>query len=798
MKKIDKKSAAKRVLSPIAREVWGIIFVFLGAYSLIALISYNHFDPSFFTQTKRLPLNYGGRIGANLAETLIQLAGVASFTFSLLLFSIANRLFKGARPAEFAAQIFWHVMSIVTAATFISLLIGPFTFGGAKISSGGLLGGWLAGKLLHNLNLLGACLFTLCLLLISLVFSTPISAANLFRQLTAYSLEFTKWSTKSFLRACQAIAWAAHKRRAEHLIKSQLKGQKATKPEIEIGNKPVPINDVKKEEEELSEQQLAEDEQPASRSTLEIGGGSLIEVVPPAQKKAPKKQTRSSNTVTARDGKFTLPGLELLSIVPEITTEYDKEKLKRNAELLKKNLEEFDVEGDVVAVRPGPVITMYEFKPGPGMKISRIESLSSDLALALSAESVRIAPIPGKSVVGIEIPNEKRETVYLREILGSDQFQATSNTIPLGLGKDISGNPVVSDIARMPHLLVAGASGKGKSVFINSLICSLLYRFTPNDLRLVMVDPKQVELNLYEGIPHLLLPVVDDPKKASTALKWATNEMERRYKLMAKSGMRNIAGFNSKLEKEGEENMRKLLCPQTADGMPEPGSLAHLFEIDEKGQPRIERMPTILVIIDEFADLMMTAPKDIEMSVARLGQKARAAGIHLVIATQRPSVDVITGLIKANLPSRVAFQASSKIDSRTILDSNGAEQLLGMGDMLFIPPGLARLTRVHGAFVNEEEIGRICDHWRKQGSPVYKEEILIEPEELTGEDGDGPGDELYQQAVTIARELGQISSSMLQRRLQIGYNRAARLVESMEAQGLVGPANGAKPREVIL
>ncbi|MBI3541841.1 MAG: hypothetical protein HY075_01015 [Deltaproteobacteria bacterium] len=389
--------------------------------------------------------------------------------------------------------------------------------------------------------------------------------------------------------------------------------------------------------------------------------------------------------------------------------------------------------------------------------------------------------------------------VYIREILSTDEFQSSTHTIPIALGKDISGAPVVSDIARMPHLLVAGASGKGKSVFINSLICSLLYKFTPNDLRLIMVDPKQVELNLYEGIPHLLLPVVDDPKKASTALKWAVNEMERRYKIMAKSGMRNIAGFNGKLEKEGEKSIRDLLCPKTAEGLPEPGSLAHLFEHDEKGDPRVERMPMILVIIDEFADLMMTAPKDIETSVARLGQKARAAGIHLVIATQRPSVDVITGLIKANLPSRVAFQTASKIDSRTILDGIGAEKLLGNGDMLFIPPGLSRLTRIHGGFVNEEEIGRLCEHWKKQGSPVYKEEILVEPEETVGVDeADGAGDELYGSAIAIAKELGSISTSMLQRRLKVGYNRAARMVEAMELQGLVGPADGAKPREVLM
>ncbi|HRK02477.1 MAG TPA: FtsK/SpoIIIE domain-containing protein [Oligoflexia bacterium] len=400
-------------------------------------------------------------------------------------------------------------------------------------------------------------------------------------------------------------------------------------------------------------------------------------------------------------------------------------------------------------------------------------------------------------MVGIEIPNDEREKVYLREILSTEEFQGSNQTIPLAVGKDIAGTPVTTDLARMPHLLIAGAPGAGKSVFINSVICSLLYKFTPHDMRLLMVDPKQLELNLYDNIPHLLLPVVDDPKKASTALKWAVNEMERRYKIMAKLGVRNLAGFNEKLENDGPEKTIKTLCPMTDDGMPESESLSHLFEHDSNGKPVIERMPFVLVIIDEFADLMMVAPKDIETSVARLAQKARAAGIHLIIATQRPSVDVITGLIKANLPSRISFQVASKMDSRTILDSIGSEKLLGQGDMLFIPPGLSRLTRIHGAFVKEDEIEKICDHWRSQGAPVFKEEILLAPDEANAEEADGAGDELYQQAITIVRELGQASASMLQRRLKVGYNRAARMIEAMEMQGIVGPADGARPREVL-
>ncbi len=795
MKKTEKRT--KAAASPIVREVWGIVFLFFGACALLALLSYNHSDPSMFTQTKRLPLNYVGRLGANIAEVLIQFAGLASYILTFLMLSVAVKLFRGARAAQLAANLFWHVISVITCATFISLVFGSLTYGGTRISSGGVLGAWLAGGLLHYLNLWGATLFTLCSLLIALVFSTPLSAATLFRFLSALTIGVGAWLATVFYKAARAIVWAAgQKRKTERLIEAKLKPEK---PELEIGTRKAAAKVAAAEEEEEEIDEILPPKR--ARSVLAIGEDSFLEVIPPANappKKVEKKPARTLGNFIGAVGLFTLPPLDLLNEAPPKVTELDRKKLIENSQLLKQNLTEFGIEGEVVAVRPGPVITMYEFKPGPGVKISQIANLADDLSLALSAQSVRIvAPIPGKSVVGIEIPNDDRETVYLREILSTDEFHASSQGIPLAIGKDISGAPVVSDIARMPHLLIAGASGKGKSVFINSLICSLLYKFTPNDMRMIMVDPKQVELNLYEGIPHLLLPVVDDPKKAATALKWTVNEMERRYKLMAKSGMRNIAGFNGKLEKDGEEKMRTLLCPQKPDGFPETSSLSHLFEHDERGLPRIERLPVILVIIDEFADLMMTAPKDIEVSVARLGQKARAAGIHLVIATQRPSVDVITGLIKANLPSRVSFQTASKIDSRTILDGMGAEKLLGHGDMLFIPPGLSRLTRIHGAFVNEEEIGRICDHWKKQGSPVYKEEILIEPEEIDPDDVDGAGDSLYGQAVAIVREMGTASASMIQRRLKVGYNRAARMVEAMEAQGIVGPSEGAKPREVL-
>ncbi|MBM2839191.1 MAG: cell division protein FtsK [Deltaproteobacteria bacterium] len=477
---------------------------------------------------------------------------------------------------------------------------------------------------------------------------------------------------------------------------------------------------------------------------------------------------------------FRLPPLSILDEPVKGTHKIDKEAMIMNSRILEKKLLDYGIEGRVSEVRPGPVITMFEFEPAPGVKISRIASLADDLAMALRAVSIRIvAPIPGKAAVGIEIPNANREAVFLREILEWNEFQNTGSRLTLALGKDIGGNSLVSDLARMPHLLVAGATGAGKSVSVNSMIMSILFKATPDEVRFLMVDPKMIELSVYDGIPHLLLPVVTDPKKASVALKWAVKEMERRYSLLAELGVRNIDSYNKKIEKEGRKQIASTIDGETVR--------YH------------ERLPYIVVIIDELADLMVVARKEVEESIARLAQMARASGIHLLIATQRPSVDVLTGVIKANFPTRISFQVSSKVDSRTILDANGAETLLGSGDMLFLPPGTSKLTRIHGAYVSDREIRDVVSFLKKQGTPAYDEEILKVKEEAGSSEGKMEDlDEKYDEAVSYVIEAGEASISKIQRKFKIGYNRAARIVEKMEEEGLLAHSDGTgRPREVL-
>jgi len=476
-------------------------------------------------------------------------------------------------------------------------------------------------------------------------------------------------------------------------------------------------------------------------------------------------------------GDFKLPPLDLLDEIPKsMDTEIEKESLRMNALRVEGKLRDFGVEGEVAEIVPGPVITMYEFRPAPGVKISKVASLADDLALNLRASSIRIvAPIPGKSAIGIEIPNNKRKLVTLKEILSSQSFLDSPYMLTIALGMDIIGQPVVTDLTKMPHLLVAGATGTGKSVSINAMINSILFKSSPEMVRFVMIDPKRIELAPYQHIPHLLHPVVAHPKEATKALKWAVGEMEKRYTLLSDKGVRNIEAYNRKVRKD-------------------KGLVEH--DVSKKID---EHLPYIVIIIDELADLMMVSSREVEESLTRLAQMARAAGIHLIIATQRPSVDVLTGIIKANFPTRISFQVSSRVDSRTILDTMGAEHLLGDGDMLFLPPGVAKLTRIHGAYVSEEEVKRVASFLKRQMEPEYDKSIVTDmtPEEDLKEVG-GDKDEKYEDAVELVLQTGHASISMVQRKLRVGYNRAARMIEDMEKNGIVGPSDGSKPREILI
>ncbi len=497
-----------------------------------------------------------------------------------------------------------------------------------------------------------------------------------------------------------------------------------------------------------------------------------------------------------RRGNFELPKISFLNYEEIDEDSVDIDQLRAMAAQIEQTLSDFRVEGQIKDICPGPVITVFEFSPAPGVKISKISRLSDDLAMALAALSVRIvAPIPGKGVVGIEVPNPSREIVYMKEIIADKIFYDDKKmALPMGLGKDTAGNPIVTDLAKMPHLLVAGATGSGKSVAVNTMITSMLYKNSPDDVRMIMVDPKMLEFSIYADIPHLLLPVVTDPKQATVALNWAVQEMERRYQLLADLNVRNIKGYNRKVAEYTEQAQEDIL-----DGKEDSKAMRSLG-VDAEGAPEHKHLPYLVVIIDEFADLMMTASKEVETAVARLAQKARAAGIHMILATQRPSTDVITGLIKANFPTRIALRVTSKTDSRVILDSNGAENLLGNGDMLFVPPGTSYIQRVHGAFVSEREIEKIVDHLKDQGNPDFNEEILKEEEEesISPLDQEMEKDEYYEDAVHLVVESGQASISMIQRKLRVGYNRAARMVEMMEQEGLVTPPDGCKPREVLV
>ena len=725
-------------------EIIGILLVALSIFLFLSLISYSPLDPSFFSYaSSRIKgiHNWMGIVGAYISSLLFQGFGfpcfLIPFVIGIFSFSFIFRWEWKYLPLKWGG---WLVI-LISTSSLLGLWMRPLSIYRQDLLAGGFIGEIFSRNLVRYFNTPGATILLLLILVIAFVLGTGISFIGLVRGLGNGTTRLAeKIGTLRMVRKEQA-------RRAKKLIKPEMgKGTGEVSPPVVVMEKTSP---------------------PKPREAMKQEAFEFMEA----------------------SKVFQLPPISLLEAEVEKRQKIDRDSLIMNSRILEKKLLDYGVEGKVVEVRPGPVITVYEFEPAPGVKVSRIVNLADDLALALSAISIRIvAPIPGKSVVGIEVPNAVRETVFLKEVIDSNTFRASKSKLSFGLGKDISGEPHVVDLARMPHLLVAGSTGSGKSVSINSMICSILFKATHEEVRFLMIDPKMLELSDYEGIPHLLLPVVTNPKKAAAALNWLVNEMERRYTVLAEKGVRNIEHYHQKAEKELKEKGK--VYRRKGDVL--EGN-------EEKAPEELEKIPYIVVVIDELADLMMVSSREVEESITRLAQMARAVGIHLLLATQRPSVDVLTGIIKANFPARISFQVTSKVDSRTILDTIGAEHLLGSGDMLFLPPGSSKLTRLHGAFVSSAEIKRIVEFLKKQGKPAYDPSILLETKKEKGVSGETDEyDEKYDEAVAFVAETGQASISLIQRRFRIGYNRAARIIEKMEEEGVVGPSDGIKPREVLI
>jgi S-DNA-T family DNA segregation ATPase FtsK/SpoIIIE len=739
-----------------------VVYSFLAVFFALCLFSYSPRDPCVFIREGAAgpTANWMGPLGATLAGWLWALFGLSAWALPPGLLTPAVRHFRDRPGLEWRTgwprmviRALGAALLVLSAAMFLELALdrGRVVIDGTEVRAGGIvgaaLGEWLAGMMSRA----GALFLGALLLVVALMAAFDFSPVRAGRAIADVLLILKDRVTEAV-----TLRLEARKRRQSVAEEREQIEKTRTQREIKI---------------------VMDDPTPKTRPVIK-------EKAKPKQEKLP----------FLKEGVYELPAGDLLDEVSEGRAKVDQEALLLNARILENKLRDFGVQGEVVAVHPGPVITMYEYKPGSGVKINRIANLDDDLAMALSAVSVRIiAPIPGKDVVGLEISNRDRETVYLREIVESEHFHKFKGPLAMALGKGITGEPFSFDLRKAPHLLVAGSTGSGKSVSLNAMIMSVLYRATPKEVQMLMIDPKRLELSIYEGIPHLLHRVIANPKDASVALRWAVAEMERRYALLAEQGVRHIDSYNRLAAKAGPG--RKKAKPESEEA--ETVLVAEAVAADKAVAPPAEPLPLVLVIIDELADLMMVAARDIEESICRLAQMARAAGIHLILATQRPSVDVITGLIKANFPSRIAFKVASKTDSRTILDQNGAERLLGQGDMLFLAPGTSNVIRVHGAYVSDEEIKRVTEFWREQGEPSYDDEILRPRGEDKSAD-DEELDEKWEEAIRLVATTKQASISMLQRKLKVGYNRAARMIELMETKGMVGPSDGVKPREVYL
>ncbi|HWR98220.1 MAG TPA: DNA translocase FtsK, partial [Candidatus Methanoperedens sp.] len=731
------------------REIAGVAFLALTVAALIALASFNARDPSLNVATgSGATHNYLGVLGAYFADVLVQLFGFGAWLFPAFCFGSAVLLFAGIAISPLSRL---GRAAGLTGFSLALVALGNLAFGARNdpfyppTDAGGALGATLAGLARPWLGDAGAALAFAFLLVASFTLAT---------HLTPRRIAAGAWSGARGAGGTAGAVWDAL-RHAWELRRGRKEKERARQRREAAQQEPGGADEVP---DDLPEPALEIDEE-------ELEGPLIVHRPPPRRAAAPRK------TEPARKaGAYVLPPLSLLDDPPADRVVVSEEEVRANSRTLERKLADFGANGRVTQVHPGPVITTYDFEPAAGVKMSRIEGLQDDLALALSAVSIRVARSPGKSVVGIELPNKKREAVTLKELMLSEEFAGAHGKLAVALGKSTLGTPRVGDLGKMPHVLIAGATGSGKSVMINTLISSILFSARPDEVQFIMIDPKMVELTMYDGIPHLIAPVVSNPKKAAYALRNAVGLMEERYRILAERKVRNIESYNHHLAAEAKARGEA------------PALMSYL-----------------VIVIDELADLMILAQSEVEDSITRLAQLSRAVGMHLVIATQRPSTNVITGIIKANLPVRMSFNVSSKIDSRVVLDANGAEQLLGKGDMLYLPPGSNRLERIHGAFVSEDEVKRLVGHLKGQAQPTYDEALLLPPPADAGEEagGDGEQDEMYDQAVAVVSESGQASISYVQRRLKVGYNRAARMIEAMEKAGLVSPADGAKPRRIL-
>ncbi len=794
MTKKSPEKDAKEEFSGYLHEILGIVAMTLGVFVLICLYSYSPLDPSLNSAAGNKEIhNYGGLFGSYLADLLISGFGLGSFLIASFLILASYLCFTKKRERIRLPEALLLGLALLMASVLFQLKWNTISLFGHNTLAGGLIGAVIGEQLRRYLSDVGSYLLVVSVGLLAFIWGTKISIvevahvvqeffAGIFRKITSVvtiykarlekGLEKRRQEKERTEKEAQAIARSALPVSKPKInLPKRIDGPEG-KPADAPASRPV-------------EGAASPPPRPMPAPAMAANGNGAEPKIfqrVPAKSEAKKDDQLPINKLS---GDFELPPIALLDPVPPSTSEQtvDEESLKASSLLLESKLRDYNVEGRVTEIHPGPVVTMYEFEPAAGVKVNKVTNLVDDLSLSMGGRPVRIvAPLPGKPAIGIEIPNHERETVYYKEIVADARFQKAESKLTLALGKNIEGVPVVADLGKMPHLLVAGATGAGKSVGLNSFILSLLLRNTPEDVRFIFIDPKMLELSIYSNIPHLLLPVVTQPKKAAMSLRWAVAEMERRYRLLSDGQVRNIQGYNKKFEKGGFK-----------DHQPQPTAEGEMPIVHDA------KLPYIVIIIDELADLMMVAGREVEEYITRLAQMARAAGIHMILATQRPSVDVITGIIKANFPSRISFKVTSKHDSRTILDSIGAEHLLGNGDMLFIPPGLAKQTRVHGAYVSDQEVLRIVDHLKQQGKPIYNEEIMNmkEPSEAGPGGMEEESDELYDQAVSVVTETGQASISMVQRRLRIGYNRAARMIERMEAEGIVSAPMGAKGREVL-